>query len=303
MTQAPIYQRLSPTEALFDYDEAFSRNRGVLSEAEQDTLANSVVSIPGGGVGSAVALTLARMGVGGFVLADSHQYGLSHLSRQFGARFSSLGKNKARTIRDEILEINPLATVTWFEEDLCSQTLPELADGSGVVIDSLGFSAQVQRDSLIPYCQENEIPVILCLPIGYSASLIEFSPKSMAYEKYFDFRSRDTDVDRAVKFAVGLSPKALHRTYMRPRREGPRVRGAALSPAISLCAALASQAAVRRLLGQGPFFDAPYYQQWDLYRGRSVRGYLRRGNRHPLQRLRLWMRRPRKSNALDLSPE
>src|SRR5690606_30299982 len=111
---------------------------------------------------------------------------------------------------------------------------------------------------------------------------------------YFDFRPEDTDAERAVKFAVGLSPRNLHRSYMRASSGGPRIRGTALSPAVSLCAALASHAVVRRLLNQGPFFEAPHYHQWDLYRARSVRGYLRGGNRHPLQRLRLWFRRSRR---------
>ena len=51
----------------FDYPEAFSRNLGWVTEAEQAILRSKRVAIAGlGGVGGSHLLTLARLGVGAF---------------------------------------------------------------------------------------------------------------------------------------------------------------------------------------------------------------------------------------------
>ena len=56
---------------MFSYHEAFSRNIGWVTEAEQQRLRQARVAIGGlGGVGGVHLLTLARLGIGGFAIAD-----------------------------------------------------------------------------------------------------------------------------------------------------------------------------------------------------------------------------------------
>jgi len=58
-------------EHIFDYAQAFSRNLGWITEAEQLRLRYATVAIGGmGGVGGHYLLALARMGVGNFRIAD-----------------------------------------------------------------------------------------------------------------------------------------------------------------------------------------------------------------------------------------
>lgn len=55
----------------FDYHRAFSRNIGWITEHEQSTLRDKRVAIAGmGGVGGFHLLTLARLGIGKFNIAD-----------------------------------------------------------------------------------------------------------------------------------------------------------------------------------------------------------------------------------------
>ena len=55
----------------FDYDQAFSRNIGWVTGREQQTLRNKCVAIAGlGGVGGAHLMTLTRLGIGAFHVAD-----------------------------------------------------------------------------------------------------------------------------------------------------------------------------------------------------------------------------------------
>ena len=55
----------------FDYTTAFSRNIGWLTLREQDSLRSKRVAIAGlGGVGGSHLITLTRLGIGAFTIAD-----------------------------------------------------------------------------------------------------------------------------------------------------------------------------------------------------------------------------------------
>src|SRR4051812_19668227 len=65
----------SASPSAFDYDEAFSRNLGWVTEAEQQRLRRARVCIAGlGGVGGIYLLTLARLGIGAFSVADFDRF-------------------------------------------------------------------------------------------------------------------------------------------------------------------------------------------------------------------------------------
>ncbi|HSG22550.1 MAG TPA: ThiF family adenylyltransferase, partial [Azonexus sp.] len=67
----------------FNYDEAFSRNIGWVTEAEQQRLRQSRVAIGGlGGVGGVHLLTLARLGIGRFTIADFDVFDVVNFNRQ-----------------------------------------------------------------------------------------------------------------------------------------------------------------------------------------------------------------------------
>src|SRR6478609_7874872 len=92
----------------FSYDDAFSRNLGWLTEWEQQLLRRKRIAIAGmGGVGGAHLLTLARLGVGGFNLADPDRFELVNFNRQAGATFDAIGRPKIEVMADRALQINP----------------------------------------------------------------------------------------------------------------------------------------------------------------------------------------------------
>lgn len=78
------------TPPQFGYEEAFSRNIGWLTEAEQQALRGKKIAIAGmGGVGGIHLLTLARLGIGGFHIADLPRRQELSPGRQLGARMAS----------------------------------------------------------------------------------------------------------------------------------------------------------------------------------------------------------------------
>ena len=70
----------------FDYDKAFSRNIGWVTEDEQQRLRRARVAVGGlGGVGGVHLLTLARLGIGAFSIADFDVFDIVNFNRQVGA--------------------------------------------------------------------------------------------------------------------------------------------------------------------------------------------------------------------------
>ena len=66
---------------LFNYGEAFSRNIGWLASFEQEILRHKRIAIAGlGGVGGIHLLTLCRLGIGKFNIADFDEFAI-HPSR------------------------------------------------------------------------------------------------------------------------------------------------------------------------------------------------------------------------------
>src|SRR5690242_674849 len=84
------------------------RTTMLLGERGVARLRDRTVAIAGcGGVGGATAITLARLGVGGFVLADPGIFDPPDLNRQWAGRRSTLGRNKTEVHAELLREINP----------------------------------------------------------------------------------------------------------------------------------------------------------------------------------------------------
>lgn len=62
---------LTESDYIYDYNKAFSRNIGWVTDLEQHLLKNKRIAIAGlGGVGGFHFLTLARLGIQNFNIAD-----------------------------------------------------------------------------------------------------------------------------------------------------------------------------------------------------------------------------------------
>lgn len=92
--------------------EQFARTETLLGTEAMEKLNSSKIAIFGiGGVGGYVAESLARTGVGNFVLIDSDKVDVTNINRQIIALNSTIGKSKALVMKERILDINPDAIV------------------------------------------------------------------------------------------------------------------------------------------------------------------------------------------------
>jgi molybdopterin/thiamine biosynthesis adenylyltransferase len=270
------------------YADFFGRNLGVVTAGEQERLRHACVGIAGnGGVGGAYAITLARMGVGAFHLADFDVFEAANFNRQQGATLASLGRPKTEVLREMILAINPEARVTLFPQGITAGSLAAFLAGSDLVMDGLDFYALPARRLLFPAAEARGIPVVTSGPIGLTTTLHVFGPGAMPFEEYFDFASCRNRLEELSAFVAGVTPALLQLGQIDVRHVDYHAqRAPSFATAIQLCAGLASTEALRILLGRGTPFLAPRYFQFDPVRLRLAKGRLFWGNRHPLQRLK-----------------
>ncbi|MBW2570510.1 MAG: ThiF family adenylyltransferase, partial [Deltaproteobacteria bacterium] len=120
--------------------EAFSRNIGLLTQAEQDKLSNAKIAIPGmGGVGGVHLITMTRTGVGNFHIADFDTYDPVNINRQFGARVQDFGRPKMEVMKEQALSINPYLEIKEFPEGINNTNIDDFLNGVDVVLDGLDF--------------------------------------------------------------------------------------------------------------------------------------------------------------------
>lgn len=274
----------------YDYKAAFSRNLGLVNPEEQDILRKSCVAIAGmGAVGSAHLITLARMGIGCFRIADFDSYEIHNINRQAGAMTSTLGLPKVEVMANLVRDINPSATVKCFEEGIVKDNVNRFLEGADVAIDGLDFSAIDVRDQFYTAAYSLGIPVVAVGPVGCSAASLVFIPGKMTWHEYFAMDLAKSEFEQYVLFIVGTAPAGLHKGYIDLKYvDLAAKRGPSLSLAVQLCTGVAAVETFKLLLNRGTVLHAPYYQQYDAYRGRYVVGRLRWGNRGPLQRIKFW---------------
>ncbi len=271
----------------FDYATAFSRNIGWVTQDEQQTLSRKRIAIAGmGGVGGFHLLTLARLGIQHFHIADLDTFELANFNRQAGATLASIDRHKAEVLADMARDINPNCEITLFSQGVNAENLPEFMQGVDLYVDGLDFFAFQAREDLFRYCALHAIPATTVAPLGMSAALLNFLPGEMSFEGYFQLAGKP-ELEKALSFLVGLAPGLLHRHYLAdPSRVNLRERrGPSTVMACSLCAGIAATEALKILLGRGKVWAAPHGIQFDAYRNRMVHTWRPGGNRHPINRL------------------
>ena len=272
----------------FDYERAFARNIGWVTSSEQRTLRSKRVAIAGlGGVGGVHLLTLARLGIGAFTLADGDVFELPNFNRQAGAGQRSIGRSKLEVMSELALDINPELDIRGHRE-VTSGNLDEFLRDADLYVDGLDFFAFEARRAVFAECARRGIPAITVAPLGMGAALLNFLPGGMTFEEYFRWDGCDED-EMALRFLVGLSPAMLQRGYLVDRSAVDLAarRGPSTGMACQLCGGIAATEALKILLGRGEVLAAPRGMQFDAYRSKAARTWRPWGNRNPVQRLAL----------------
>jgi len=272
---------------IFDYDKAFSRNIGWVTEAEQQQLRRSRVAIAGlGGVGGVHLLTLARLGIGKFHIADFDVFDQVNFNRQVGAGMQSLDRPKIEVLAEMARDINPEIEFTFFPDGVNADNVDAFLTDVDVYVDGLDFFVFEARRRTFAACEKKGVPVVTAAPLGMGTALLVFAPGGMSFEDYFGFEGCG-ELEMAVRFLVGLSPAMLQRGYLADMRRVNLAerRGPSSIAACQLCAGVAGVETLKLLLKRPGVRLAPWGSQFDAYRMRYVHTWRPGGFRNPLQRL------------------
>ncbi len=289
---------------VFDYATAFSRNIGWITETEQAWLRGKRLAIAGlGGVGGVHLLTLARLGVGAFNLADFDRFELHNFNRQAGASLPHLDQPKVEVMARLARDINPELELRLFPEGLTEDNLERFLDGVDLYVDALDFFAVAARRRVFAACHARGIPAITAAPLGMGTAVLCFMPERMSFEEYFGLEGRD-EFEQLARFLVGLSPAMLQMRYLADPSavSFAEQRGPSTPMACELCAGVLATQALKVLLGRGGVIAAPHGLHFDAYRNRLAKTWRPGGHRNPLSKLALALARRTLERARRLPP-
>jgi molybdopterin/thiamine biosynthesis adenylyltransferase len=246
-----------------------------------------------GGVGGVHLMTLARLGIGRFSIADLDVFELANMNRQYGARVDTLGYAKVQVMAAEVRRVNPEVQLRVFDDGVQAESVDDFLQGVDLLVDGIDYFAIGMRRRLYRRAAELGIPAIMAGPMGFGVAWLVFDPGGMTFDRYFDLDDDQSETEQLIAFTVGLAPAGLHLPYMDLSRVNVAERyGPSAGLACHLCAGVASAEAVKLLLGRGRVSFVPAFAQFDAFRCKLRRGHLRHGNRGPAQRLkRAWLTR------------
>lgn len=145
-------------------DEVFSRTYGIYGP-NMARLFDAHVAVVGlGGVGGALALALARAGIGHLTLIDGDIVAPSNLNRQLISSRSTIGQKKADVTAKLIADINPEIEVRAISEFIHAENMDDFLKGADYVADAID-DVRAKLD-LIEYCSTHKIPVISSMGAG-----------------------------------------------------------------------------------------------------------------------------------------
>ena len=161
--------------------DIFSRTYGIYGPKMARLFDAHVAVIGLGGVGGALALSLARAGVGELTLVDGDFIVESNLNRQMIASRSVLGKKKAEVTAQLISDINPEIKTHVVSEFIRSENMEDILKGVNYVADAID-DVRSKLD-LIEYCTNHKIAIISAMGAGNKLNPCGFRVTDISHTK------------------------------------------------------------------------------------------------------------------------
>jgi len=272
---------------LFDYELAFSRNIGWVTEQEQKILKTKRVAIAGqGGVGSTHLLTLIRLGITKFNLADFDEYACENTNRQAGANIHTYGVKKLDAMVEMAMAINPELEINTFEDGINAENMDSFLTDVDCYVDSLDFFVLDVRQLVFQKCAEKSIPATTAAPIGMGTAYLNFLPGKMTFEQYFGLKGF-TENEQYLKFFLGLTPAALQKSYLidPTKLDLAGKKGPSTIIGCQLAAGVTATQVLKIFLNRGKVLNAPWGLHFDAYTNQYKKTWRPGGYKNPIQRL------------------
>ena len=248
---------------------------------------------------------MARTGVSNFKFADFDHYELVNFNRQYGATVNSIGRNKAIVTSEIVLAINPLAKTKAFTNGIDESNIDDFLDGVNVVMDALDLFAPRTRRLLYKHAHKKGIAVFTAGPIGYSCAWQIYLPTGPTFDDFCCMNDSMSDEDLIVRHLITAAPAGTHLKYMKAKNVDLSGHAApSLGPVCTMLHGILVIEVINFVTGKKPIKGVPHYFQFDMMTNQFKTGYLRWGNRNPIQKLKIWylnrlLEKGKKERALE----
>ncbi|MEI8194635.1 MAG: HesA/MoeB/ThiF family protein [Phycisphaerae bacterium] len=175
-------------------------------EAQQRLKASSVLISRVGGIGGAVALSLAAAGVGRVVLAHAGNIELSDLHRQTLMTTAGLGSSRVLSAHRRLRDLNPQVAVEVVAENITSENADRLIPQVDIVVSAA--PRFTERLTLNEYALRHGKPLIDCACYELQAQILTVVPAQSAclaclYPELPDAWNRRFPILGAVSSMIG----------------------------------------------------------------------------------------------------
>lgn len=310
MTSAERYvpQALEiPQSAAEFYAALTARNRGLLSDHDQQLLRCSRLLVAGcGSIGGAVVEPLVRLGAGHLVLAEPDSYELHNLNRQH-ARLPDLGRNKAAVLAEWAAGVNPHARVDVDTDGITPGNVAAHVGAAALVFDAIDVTASTALGSkylLHQRAMQFGVPVICGYDIA-GGQLIRVYDYRRAGARVLGGRVSEADLAEPLRFLAKVVPLRALPAEIFPELRRQLSGQAAFFPQLAYSAllfgALAPRVAIDVLAGR-PVRPTIIVDSHDLPRtwaARQVAGWARLRGLARMAPAALAYRRPGRDPARD----
>lgn len=134
-------------------EEMQSALTGRVGEELQKKLQNAAVAVCGlGGLGSNIAVSLARAGVGKLLLIDFDRVDISNLNRQ-QYKASQIGMRKTDALAENLYEIAPYITLKTAAVRLSEANFTEILSEADIICEA--FDDAEEKSRMVNYILEN----------------------------------------------------------------------------------------------------------------------------------------------------
>jgi adenylyltransferase/sulfurtransferase len=184
----------------------FSRQINLLGKDNQKLIEDSTIGIVGlGGLGSATAHLLVRLGVKNLILIDFDCVEEHNLSRQHLYIQKDIGKTKVKSIKKHLEEINPEVNIKIHKLKIESIANLECLSESDIILD--GLDNHAARRLIDLFCKKKGLPWIHGATIQ-EKGIVFFFDKKTTYNQIYSSKATDTHCDLSGVIATATTAVA-----------------------------------------------------------------------------------------------
>jgi len=255
---------------MFNYNEAFGRNIGLISAEDMETLHHTKIAILGvGGVGGRYAEALVRLGCENLLITDVALFDPPDLNRQFSSSMKTMDRTKVECVGEAIKDINPEVQLKQYYDGVTLENYKEIVDWADIIMEAIDVTAGNVKQKLNEYAYETGKPIVSNYLVGQGAICLVYDKRyGISFNQYFGLNEDETQETFFQKLAKGVYPNTTSDiNYNNAVQELLAGKGhIPSSTANSYIAGALGVMALRGVLFENPKIPyAPYYQQIDLF--------------------------------------